>query len=289
MSTSTTVVFIHGRNQQGKNPAQLHDKWVAGLNYGLSVAGHDALAKMRTVLPFYGDLLHLKELEAIQSGADIDLESLHDQHMDPLMPEDVAEAESDILRSMAEQADGVDPEIDDEGPWERILSVPGARKLAKLLADHTKADQEIIEATLRDVAVYLRYAREAVLDALRAGIPAEGQLLIVAHSLGSAVTLDLLQDQGVRERTQALVTVGDPLGLEGVYRNLKEPGPAHPGVPAWLSVWDRNDFVALGHPIAARYGGPIKEVRVTNPASEAHSISHYLSHREVGAWLGPLL
>ena len=38
-----TLVFVHGRGQQGREPDALRRRWAAGLNKGLTGAGRDAM------------------------------------------------------------------------------------------------------------------------------------------------------------------------------------------------------------------------------------------------------
>jgi hypothetical protein len=280
----TTLVLVHGRAQHGRDPEDLKRRWVAGLNRGLTLAGGDPVDPGRVVLPFFGDLLEAEKLRARTSGTSLDLESVRRNHIDPLMPTDIAELESALLKDMAEEAAtqaGAEL-LETEGLGDRLLRLPGARRLAQFLADHTGVDQEVIENFLPDVAVYLLRAREAVLDLVRAAIPPDGdQLVVVAHSLGSAVALDLLADDAVRARTRLLFTAGSPLGLQAVHRNLKAKGPVHPGVPAWVTTWDPDDVVTLGHPLRRLWKDPLEDVRVDNPPGNAHSIEHYLGHEPV--------
>jgi hypothetical protein len=286
----TLLVCIHGRGQHGRNPDDLRRRWAAGLNFGLTAAGRRTISPERILLPFYGDLLEAKRLQAQQTGADLDLESagaIRDQHISPLMPEPVAEVESDLLRSMAEQV-GVD-EVQPEGWEERILKIPGARRIIQLIADRTDVEQEVIEGFLTDVAVYYKFARDDVLGVVRAALPADERVVLLAHSLGSVVARDLLEDAAVRDRTALLVTAGAPLGLQACYRNLLAGGPVHPKVAAWLTVFDPDDFVALGHPLERLYGQPLEDVRVDNPANKAHSIEHYLGHQRVAARIADAL
>ena len=75
--------------------------------------------------------------------------------------------------------------------------------------------------------------------------------MLVSHSLGTVVAFDLLDDPELRQRTRLWVTAGSPLGLEAVQRNLLSKGTHDPGLQ-WLSCYDVNDVVALGHPAAPR-------------------------------------
>ena len=291
----TKLLLIHGRGQGGKDPERLKLNWSAGLNAGLTLAGHASVDPDQLLFPFYGDLLEAEKLRAQAAATNLDLESatdLRDQHIDPLMPDELAELESDLLRSMAEQAasqPGVEM-VEAEGVREHLLRIPGARALADFIARHTGADAEIIENFLPDVAVYLRVARETVLNVVRQALElTDDRLIIIAHSLGGAVARDLLDDASVPARTDLFLTVGTPLGLDAVYRNLKTPGPAHPNVENWVTVFDPDDFVTLGHPLLPLYHEPLEDLRVDNPTDDPHGIEHYLGHAHVAARIAAAL
>src|SRR5690349_16320751 len=55
---ATTMVFVHGREQEFKDPAELERKWRAGLAAGLIKAGQPPLADVPVVFPFYANLLY---------------------------------------------------------------------------------------------------------------------------------------------------------------------------------------------------------------------------------------
>jgi hypothetical protein len=274
----TLILCIHGRAQHGKDPLQLSASWAAGLNFGLTVAGRPAVDPGSFLFPYFGDLLETRKVQATRAGIDLDLEG--PMRLDPTMPEELAEVESDLLRSLAEQVDA--DAIDREGFEERILRIPGARRLLQIVAERTHVDQELIEGWLTDVAVYFKVARNEVLGLVEQAVPDGTEpLVILAHSLGSVVARDLLERPAIRDRTTLLVTLGSPLGLQACYRNLLAKKAAHPGVPDWLTVYDTDDFVALGHPLRGLYGTPLQDLRVDNPSGKAHSITHYLGHKEV--------
>jgi hypothetical protein len=287
----TKLLCIHGRGQFGKNPDDLRRKWAAGLNFGLTAAGRKTVTAESLVFPFYGDLLESKKIQAQQTGANLDLESagaIRDQHISPLMPEPVAKVESDMLKSMADQA-GVE-DIQQEGREELILKIPGARRIIQLLADRTDIDQEVIEGFLTDVAVYYKFARKEVLDLVRKAVPpGDEPIVLLSHSLGTVVARDLLEEAAVRDRTVLFLTAGSPLGLQACYKNLLAGGPVHPKVHAWTSAYDPDDFVALGHPLEPLYGQPLEDVRVDNPANKAHAIEHYLGHDKVAGRIADAL
>jgi hypothetical protein len=107
--------------------------------------------------------------------------------------------------------------------------------------------------------------------------------VLVAHSLGTVVARDLLDEPDVRARTAAWVTAGSPLGLRTVQRNLRTEGAVNPGRP-WLSPYDVADIVALGHPLEKQWGQPLRDIRVAN-GDAPHSITRYLGHAEVARFV----
>lgn len=51
------IVFLHGRDQQGKNPVHLKKEWVDTLTIGLQKNGLTLPPDVEICFPFYGDTL----------------------------------------------------------------------------------------------------------------------------------------------------------------------------------------------------------------------------------------
>ena len=308
-----TLVFVHGRGQEYKKPEQLFRKWLAALNAGLTNAGADPLPADRAVLPFYGNVLY--DVTARSAGKTLRLERMDAGRpeteppesrrtadepgpFDPLTPPDVGAVEREVLLDMARAVGMAVPDPDapppplerapgsirEEGLRDRILSWRATREVLVTLAKRSRVDQLVIAAQLRDVAIYLSSGRTEILDLVRRAIPDDGPLVLVSHSLGTVVARDLLHDAGIRKRTTLWVTAGSPLGLEAVQRNLLDRGRQHPHVD-WVSAFDVNDVVALGHPLQPSWGSPLKDVEVEND-TDPHSISRYLAHAGVAGPIG---
>jgi hypothetical protein len=300
--TAATLVFLHGRGQEFRKPEQLLRRWLAALNAGLTAAGADPLPADRVVMPFYGNVLY--QATAASAGKALRLESTRPPDepgpFDPATPPVTGALERELLLDMARAAGMAVPDPDEppppvertggrgrlreEGLRDRILSWGPARELLVSLAKRSRVDQLVITAQLRDVAVYLSDGRDGVLEVVRESVPPEGPLLLVSHSLGTVVARDLLRDDDVRRRTALWVTAGSPLGLEAVQENLVERGRQHPGVE-WLTAYDVNDVVALGHPLARSWGAPLTDLDVEND-TDPHSISRYLAHARVAGPIG---
>lgn len=281
---TVTMVFMHGRGQEFKVPAELVRNWQASLAAGLVRAGLPSLADVPVVFPFYANLLYQIAAQAAQDPVQLEMlpadrdeaGSLH-----PYLPEDVSGLERELLTNMAS---AMDAPVGEEERFDRVLSWGAARAALTWIAGHTRVDQAIITEHLRDVAVYLTRARSQVLDLVKDAIPPAVPIIVVSHSLGTVVARDLLDDAPLRERAILWVTAGSPLGLDAVQKNLLTKGAHNPGVD-WLSAYDVNDIVALGHPLLSTWGSPLRDVEVDNGDSP-HSIERYLSHPEVAGPVG---
>lgn len=283
---AATMVFIHGRSQEFKDPAVLTRTWQAGLAAGLIKAGQPQLAGVPVVFPFYANLLYQITAQVGQNPIQLEaLPAVPDEPgpLHPYLPADVGNLERELLANLA-VATGA-PVAGEEGfGLDQVLSWGAARDALTWIAGHTRVDQTIIADYLRDVAVYLTRARSQVLDLVRNAIPPAVPIVLVSHSLGTVVARDLLDDAQLRARATFWVTAGSPLGLDAVQRNLLTPGAHNPGVD-WLTAYDVHDIVALGHPLEPAWGLPLHDIRVDNGDSP-HSIERYLGHPEVAGPIG---
>lgn len=266
---TATLVFIHGRGQEGKDPAELETAWRAALAAGAAAAGAPRVEGVPSVFPYYGDVL---AAQAETQTGPILLESLAD--------DDTIRLQRELVDELARRKGA---KLAREESVDGLLSLRMVQKSLDYLARHTRVDQAIIARHLRDVATYLTTARKVVLATVRAAIPPNGDLVVVSHSLGTVVARDLLDNDHIRARTTHWITAGSPLGLDAIKKNLHTPGAANPDVD-WLTAYDVNDIVALGHPLKPTWGPPLLDIEVDN-GEPPHSIESYLRHREVA---GPI-
>ncbi|UBU15545.1 trypsin-like peptidase domain-containing protein [Nonomuraea gerenzanensis] len=281
---SRHVIFLHGRSQEKAEPERLRRYWTAGLNGGLTRAGLDPIAPADVCFPYYAKhLLHaMRPLEALSLAP----------------PGDPAEAMAptpDSTRRLYEQLI-----VEAAGR----AGMPGARPDSRegladtvhrglsWLADTTDLDRLLIAAIFGDVAAYLDdpRVREAVLDCVLRDLPRSGRLVLVTHSLGTVVALDLLTRLDPAVEVELLVTAGSPLGLDSVHRRLLIGEPRRPDrVARWVNAWCPIDPVAIGCPLGDHWTGAPDEVAVANPATRAHDIEEYLAHPEVAEPIGAAL
>jgi hypothetical protein len=284
-----TLIFVHGRGQQGRRPDGLRQRWAAGLNKGLTAAGRnplDTTAIDAIRLPFYGDALWAAVVQARAAVPDVAaLDTV--QQVDPGLPEEVNRRQVAVLQAMAREL-GMQPAVEPAA----MFAVPTwwlLRGLLEWVANHSGVDEAVIRDFLRDVSAYLELpgCRPAVQEVVRPALLADAGSVLVGHSLGGVVCAELLAEAEVRDRVGVFVAVGAPLGLDAVTDGMRPRGSARPTSP-WINVYDLRDWVALGSPLG-QAGGLREQLAVANPRSYEHSIEYYLAHPEVATLIAEAL
>lgn len=276
------LVLIHGRSQEGKDPGHLQQQWETALKRGLSKAGLTWPVGIQVTFPFYGNRLDelVKELNA----------PLVEDVMLRGAEQDSSEAafRGDLLYEMAMDAGISDAEIQayyagkpqEKGPlnWEWVQSILKA-------LDKTPLGEAAIDAFTRDVYVYLtnKAVRKAI-DGLVSPHLTEGRCVVVGHSLGSVVGYNVLSKAASNVVVKRYVTVGSPLGLKAIKRQLDTPLTMPPCTKGWYNAMDERDVVAL-HPLDSE-NFPIKppienKTDVNNHTDNRHGIVGYLDDPDV--------
>ncbi|MGV9836619.1 hypothetical protein ACWDUL_20860 [Nocardia niigatensis] len=284
------LVLVHGRSQQGKDPTDLRKLWIDALEEGFDRAGTRADLTDVT-LAYYGDLLA----------------GLVDQVEDTLPPEIAARAASDgppayasaqqaLWSDLTSAADITDHQIRielgtiqarDPQNWGWVLA--SARALSRIPG----LDARLIDRWVRDVALYL--TNNAVQRAVDNVVLAEldgTPFVMVAHSLGTVLSYNVLRAAERRGFCQGLITLGSPLGIPSIRARLRTPVTYPRAAASWFNAYDPADIVAL-RPLDDTYfplEPTIENYRgVTNCTSNHHGIAGYLDNPTVAARIATLL
>jgi hypothetical protein len=118
--------------------------------------------------------------------------------------------------------------------------------------------------------------RKALLDGPEPGV-------VVAHSLGTIITYDVLSEPAFAGLRVSLFTLGSPLGIGNIQDRLRDragrPNPVPAPVKTWSNFADRWDPVALDPTLRHEFdpgGGLIRDEAVNNPAKNNHDLTGYL-------------
>lgn len=278
--TRPTLVLVHGRAQQGRDPAELTRIWLDTLRLGLGRERSAILTEVDVKLPFYGDVLD-GFVQGMQGSIPADI----------IVRGDLAGIDEDYRRFHAEMVEGVRLNLNLTEAQAELFMVDAVRERGALNWEWVQAllraadtipgvSAGAIERFTRDVYLYLSSAkvRKAVNGIVDAAIPS-GKTVVVGHSLGSVVAYDVLRTATRPLDIPLYVTVGSPLGVGPIRRTLM-PLRFPARVKSWYNALDERDTVAL-HPLDAAtfpIDPPVENyTKVRNGTENAHGIAGYLN------------
>ena len=275
------LVFVHGRDQQGKDPRRLQKTWETALYRGLRSIGKNLPDDVEIAFPYYGDALDklVKQVDAplttvvLTRGAGAD---------DPQFAFRAA-----MLFEIARRAGIRDKDI--AAFYRGVSREMGLQNADWVLAisralDRTPLRAKVIDRLTRDVYVYLTYGGvQGQIDEIVAKEICQGPCVVVAHSLGTVVAYRVLKDAPSKPKVRLFETVGSPLALKAIKQKL-----GYPAMPVcaqrWFNGRDPKDIVAL-YPLDAKnfHTTPaiVNRSNVKNHTDNHHGIDGYLDDQVV--------
>lgn len=145
--------------------------------------------------------------------------------------------------------------------------------------------------TFQQARKYLRdnQVRAQVLNRIISFLPDAGEIVIVAHSLGSVIAADLLTRLPAGIRVSSLITIGSPLahgafGLDKLRENLEDP-PTNLGW--WVNFWNTPDLVAAHRGVSSAFPWVVDfRIATKSVFPQAHAAAEYFSNEAVAAAIG---
>ena len=277
------LVLVHGRSQQGRDPAELQSIWLDTLQRGAAKIGRTLPEGLDVAFPYYGD-----KLDELARQSEIPLTNDVQAKGSPVN-DDFLKFQAAVAESIRSRAGITDAQVQQE--FGTNTSEKGPQNWAWVQAIIRAIDrygggvsQSTIESFMRDV--YLYTTRAGVRDEIdRIVGPAlnETPCVVIGHSLGSVVAYNILRTDLRALKVQAYITVGSPLAIRAIRDQLRPIGfPAH--VKAWYNAFDPKDVVALYpldttnfpvNPSVENYG------KVRNGTDNRHGIIGYLDDTDV--------
>lgn len=279
------LVLLHGRSQQDKDATRLKDEWVRALKLGLEKNNLTLdLPDEDIIFPYYGDLL----IDLIDNP-DANIENVIKKGNNGINAE-TAMFISELLEEVKQNGDLTDEEVlkiaelnaIEKGP----LNWPWIQAILRALDERNIFDQETLWIFTNDVFCYLKESviRRKIDQFVRQYIPENDQCVWVGHSLGSVISYNILSEY-TGNNIKEIITVGSPLGLNAIRKNLKSP-LVMPGcsLNGWYNAYDRKDVVSL-FPLENPYftTDPVitNNGKVLNDTKNKHGITGYLKDKDV--------
>lgn len=301
MARPPVLVCIHGL---GNKPPRdvLADWWLRSIREGLTLFGAPE-PRFRFEMVYYADLLHEVPLDpAAPAGHPLAVERPYEPYAEP-------------------------PRLRKPSPLRRVVRSELERLIDRVAFDEKhiahvdRISDQVIRSLFHDLEVYtygtcgdrrreLRPARDVIQEELAAVLRAHrrDRVVLVAHSMGTIVAVDVLADPRAGVSVDSLVTIGSPLGLPPIMRRLKQAqAAASTGVcrtpeavlRRWVNFSDLEDQVAFNYDLGDDFAANSRGVRpqdilVYNTwrqgrRRDPHNIFGYTRTPEVAAALAELL
>lgn len=261
MNGPRTIVFLHGAGgtiQPGS--------WLEPLNERLASMRHSPFD------PEFDEVIAPGYLTALTSGASVTEPTITWKRG----------SDRDYRTAKLRYLEQLDDLSRTARAWERFRSGPDASWLPDALADDSPLTRFGVNF-LEPVRRYQnhRESRWAAQRKVLGQLPTSGSIILVAHSLGSVLAVDLLTKLPAGLHVDLLLTIGSPLAI----KRIGHPARDFPydRVGAWVNVYDSGDLVTIGRGVSRRFPAACD---IGVQTGESHDAVAYLSNPAVAAVIG---
>ncbi|QZY47238.1 lipase family protein [Mycolicibacterium austroafricanum] len=260
------IVFLHGIGDGDPNYT-----WLDGLNRGLEAAGYNLIDREQVIVPRY----HSRLKTDGRSGK-----------LPPITykPRDEAKARQDFERRQAR--------------IQRKLRIQhGVRTFGFNLVPgpvwDVAPDLAFNHLSVMDLDQVRRYVRD---DKVRAGVmnhiidhlPSHGDIILIAHSLGSVIAIDLLDHLPGSLHVRRFITIGSPANIRALHQGSERLLKKFPysRVDDWSNFFHTRDIVTGGRGLASTFPGAQDFLLTT---ISGHDAASYLGEPSVSTLVADIL
>ncbi|MCZ2826678.1 MULTISPECIES: hypothetical protein [unclassified Modestobacter] len=262
---SAKLVFLHGVGD-----GDPRGQWLTDLNLGLESAGYRGLARAETIAPRYSDLLSTDGVHASVPARTYKSSN-----------EDERRRKYEFQQAHAARLIGTDPDIGRFGfdGLPAVVLGPG--------------QEAVIAAGILQLHQVRRYIeneglRGAILRRVLEHLPASGEIVLVGHSLGSVVAVDLLDHLPGGVTVKRFITIGSPAGSSFIHENCERLLKKFPYgiVGDWSNLYGRADIVTAGRGLGSTFPAAADHPIAVGPR---HAAKAYFEHPSVAILIGEAL
>lgn len=284
------IIFIHGMNQQNYNADNLKQHWLDIFQQGINELKLDILAKELDIsLPFYGDLITKHQLS---NRFDLDAflpKSWINFHLHkhsatapstvlntaptiPILPYFMPEHELKLSKRLYLAS--------------QLFKDKALKEFSVILNNFPKLHESLIHKFLIETYLYLANPQfmDEVHQRILASLEADETYIIVAHSLGTVIAYNLLQQLQSHYKIQRFITLGSPLAFKVIQSKLTQPIHRPQCLNGdWHNFYSPDDFLTAFPLVNAPFDfqPAILNTSISTFIHSPHQIAGYLQHPAV--------
>lgn len=254
------VVFLHGIGDGDPNRG-----WLGALNIALESAGHPPIDDSQVVAPRYDSLLTIDGISAKMPDVTYKVKD------DDRSRREFERRQAAVYRMLQDEPDAVPFGFNSvPKPWMNAAHAFGVDYLSAM--DLPQVRRYVSSEGLR--GAILRY----ILDQ----IPTKGEILLIGHSLGSVIAIDLLDHLPANLQVRRFITIGSPANSEALHRGSARLLKRFPyaTVLDWTNFFSARDIVTMGRGLTSVFPGA-QDCVVNISGLDQHGSDRYLSHPAV--------
>lgn len=254
------IVFLHGIGDGDPNR-----EWLRALNTALESAGHPPIDDGQVIAPRYDSLLMIEGITAKMPNVTYKVKNDDQSRLE------FERRQAAVYRMLQDEPDA--------SPF-GFNSVPKAF----MNAAHAFGVDYLSAMDLPQVRRYVTTEglRGAILRYILDHIPAKGEILLIGHSLGSVIAIDLLDHLPADLKVKRFITIGSPANSEALHRGSERLLKKFPysSVLDWINFFSARDIVTMGRGLTSVFPGS-QDCAVNITGVDQHGADRYLSHPAV--------
>lgn len=259
------IVYLHGVGTGDPDGA-----WLEGLNQGLAQIGEKAVSESDVIAPRYTDLLNTQGIKAKNPDRTYNVRNDHEARRS------FERRQARVQRSLGKS--GV---VRTFG----LARVPGA-----VLDPIQTTGIGAALGPLKQVKHYMTSedVRGAVLQRILNHLPTSGDIVLIGHSLGSVIAIDLLDHLPEKLHVRRFITVGSPAGSPSLHAGSERILKRFPyaRVDDWSNFLDVRDPVTAGRGLTGLFPGA-QDFGIGG--AMLHSAHLYLKHTAVAQLVADMI
>lgn len=260
------VVFLHGVGDGDPDGG-----WLAGLNRGMADVEGPGLNQDDVIAPQYSEILSTDDV--VDTNPSITYRVKNDDDARRAFETRQARIQRMLRDQESLRAFGFG-----------IVPDPLVHRL------QTVGINSVDEKRLMQVRRYMTNEglRGAVLRDILGKLPRTGDIVLIGHSLGSVIAIDLLDHLPEQLHVRRFITIGSPAGSPALHENSERLLKKFPygRVDDWSNFLDSGDPITAGRGLAAIFAGA-QDFEIDTGRS--HDAAKYLAHPAVASLVADIL
>ena len=280
------LIFIHGAQQQSFDAKGLQDHWLNIFKLGLDHLDVQVpFQNLNLAFPYYGDLIHQHRLAQLDTPLDAFMpQAWQDWHLPYLQNPEPQQIDQDrkLIPLLAKHHEELSL-TSRLYLFSHLAKDHVLREFVMLLNKFPKLHENMLHRYILEVYLYLANPdfMNDVHQRVIQSFDEDEEYIIVAHSLGTVIAYNLLQQLSKKVKIKRFITLASPLAFRVVQSRLNRPTEQLAALQGdWHNFYSHEDYLTtfpLDHSFF-NFQPSIINQGISTFAHKPHEIVGYLQH-----------